>query len=82
MCHMHEVIVKCGASQDACKLPDHSVIKSSRITTKNRVVFDDSAETSTGAALKDVLKRGLTIQKHFFHSDKISETSICIDRRH
>jgi len=62
MGHKHEVI----ASQDACYLLHHPVIKTSSLTTETRVVFDASARTSNGISLNDVLKHGPTVQEDIF----------------
>lgn len=49
-----------------CYLPHHSVVKTTSLTTKTRVVFDDSAKTSTGVSLNDSLMVGPTIQEDLF----------------
>lgn len=36
----------------------HAVFKSGRVTTKTRVVFDDSSKTTSGLILNDVLFKG------------------------
>lgn len=45
-----------------CTLPHHVVIKSDRLTTKCRVVFDASAETANGKTLNDLLCIGPVLQ--------------------
>ena len=59
--HMSEVI-ESQASSDGYFLPHHGVIKTTSQTTKLRVVFDASAETSTGVSLNDTLHIGPKIQ--------------------
>jgi hypothetical protein len=49
-----------------CYLPHHSVVKTTSLTTKTRVVFDGSAKTSTGVSLNDSLMVGPTIQEDLF----------------
>jgi len=44
-------------------LPHHAVFKESSTTTKNQVVFDASAKSSTGVSLNDMLMVGPTIQQ-------------------
>ena len=39
-------------------LPSHAVLKDVSITTKTRVVFDASCNSSTGISLNDTLKAG------------------------
>lgn len=43
-------------------LPHHGVLKEERITTKLRVVFNGSSQSSTGLALNDVLHSGAKLQ--------------------
>ncbi|XP_063988328.1 uncharacterized protein LOC135168255 [Diachasmimorpha longicaudata] len=47
-------------------LPHHAVLKESSSTTKDRVVFDGSAKTSTGVSLNESLLVGPTIQDDIF----------------
>ncbi|CAK9827469.1 hypothetical protein ANTRET_LOCUS5158 [Anthophora retusa] len=47
---------------DSYYLPHHGVIKASSNTTKLRVVFDGSAETTSGVSLNDTLHTGPKIQ--------------------
>lgn len=47
-------------------LPHHAVIKESSATTKVRVVYDGSANSSTGVSLNHTLKVGPTIQQTLF----------------
>ncbi|XP_057335449.1 uncharacterized protein LOC130674197 [Microplitis mediator] len=47
-------------------LPHHAVIKETSMTTKVRVVFDGSANTTTGISLNDKLFTGPTIQSDLF----------------
>lgn len=44
-------------------LPHHCVLKEASTTTKLRVVFDGSAQSSTGIALNDILMVGPTLQE-------------------
>ncbi|XP_046399377.1 uncharacterized protein LOC124165880 [Ischnura elegans] len=53
-----------------CYLPHHPVVKASSTTTKTRVVFDTSAETTTGKSLKDVLMGGAQISTVTMGADK------------
>ncbi|XP_077258485.1 uncharacterized protein LOC143895318 [Temnothorax americanus] len=50
----------------ACYLPHHCVLKPSNETTKLRVVFDASCESSTGVSLNDALMVGSTAQQDLF----------------
>ena len=47
-------------------LPHHAVLKKDSITTKTRVVFDASCNSSTGVSLNDTLMVGPTIQDDLF----------------
>lgn len=47
-------------------LPHHAVIKPENSTTKLRTLFNGSAETSNGIALKDVLMTRPSIQQDIF----------------
>lgn len=47
-------------------LPHHTVIRESSLTTKLHVVFDASAESSSGISLNDKLLVGPTIQQDLF----------------
>lgn len=59
--HMEEISAE--PQKKSCYfLPHHPVVKETSITTKVRVVFDASSETSTGLSLNDILMVGPTIQ--------------------
>ncbi|XP_024875128.1 uncharacterized protein LOC112456671 [Temnothorax curvispinosus] len=47
-------------------IPHHYVLKDSSLTTKLRVVFDASCDTSTGISLNDCLMVGPTLQQDLF----------------
>ncbi|XP_071573556.1 uncharacterized protein [Temnothorax nylanderi] len=47
-------------------IPHHYVLKDSSLTTKLRVVFDASCDTSTGISLNDCLMIGPTLQQDLF----------------
>ena len=47
-------------------LPHHAVLKKDSLTTKTRVVFDASCNSSTGVSLNDTLMVGPTIQDDMF----------------
>jgi len=47
---------------ESCVLPHHAVYKEDSLTTKQRIVFDASAETSNGRSLNDLLFVGPTLQ--------------------
>ena len=47
-------------------LPHHAVIKEDSLTTKIRVVFDDSAKSSSRISLNDTLIVGPTVQNDLF----------------
>lgn len=49
-----------------CYLPHHAVIRESSETTKLRVVFDASAETSSGVSLNDIQYVGPVVQDDLF----------------
>ncbi|XP_011859379.1 PREDICTED: uncharacterized protein LOC105556878 [Vollenhovia emeryi] len=51
---------------DGYYMPHHAVIKESSNTTKVRVVFDASAESSNGVSLNDMLMIGPTVQDKLF----------------
>ena len=54
------------ATSKSFYLPHHCVLKESSTTTKLRVVFDASAETTSGVSLNDNLMLGPKIQKDLF----------------
>jgi len=53
-------------NKDGYYMPHHAVFKESSNTTKIRVVFDASAETTNGLSLNDMLMIGPTIQPKIF----------------
>nr|XP_018895666.1 PREDICTED: uncharacterized protein LOC109029600 [Bemisia tabaci] len=53
-------------SSEGYFLPHHAVIKTSSLTTALRVVFDGSAQSSTGISLNDTLSNGPVIQPDLF----------------
>lgn len=57
--HMSEVS---NANEPGFYLPHHAVMKESSLTTKIRVVFDGSAQSSSGISLHETLLTGPTIQ--------------------
>ncbi|XP_026462793.1 uncharacterized protein LOC113365450 [Ctenocephalides felis] len=63
--HMREVN-EFREPTNAYYLPHHPVIKKESLTTKLRVVFDASCETSNGRSLNDLQAVGPTIQKDIF----------------
>ncbi|XP_076666355.1 uncharacterized protein LOC143367960 [Andrena cerasifolii] len=58
--HMTEIVDDVNAG---CYLPHHPVIKTDSVTTKIRVVFDASAQSSSGVTLNSTLMVGPTIQQ-------------------
>ncbi|XP_055622725.1 uncharacterized protein LOC129766235 [Toxorhynchites rutilus septentrionalis] len=60
--HMVPVPDDDQATSIRCYLPHHPVIKQSSSTTKDRVVFDGSAKTSSGHSLNDALLVGPVVQ--------------------
>ena len=65
--HMVEVDEnKDPVSQKSYYLPHHAVIKLSSSTTKTRVVFDASANSTSNLSLNDILLVGPTIQNDLF----------------
>ncbi|XP_072948180.1 uncharacterized protein [Epargyreus clarus] len=60
--HMSEV----AKPLHGCYLPHHAVIRESSETTKLRVVFDASAETTTGISLNDIQYVGPVVQDDLF----------------
>ena len=62
--HMKEVQVG-GTRQDqeVFYIPHHAVFKASSTTTKTRVVFDGSVQTSNGLSLTDTLMVGPAIRQ-------------------
>ncbi|KAL0860883.1 hypothetical protein ABMA27_009420 [Loxostege sticticalis] len=60
--HMEKVPVADLNKSDVCYLPHHGVLREESTTTKLRVVFDGSAETSTGASLNEKLLIGPSLK--------------------
>ncbi|XP_049882518.1 uncharacterized protein LOC126378330 [Pectinophora gossypiella] len=60
--HMTEV----AAPSRGCFLPHHAVTRESSETTKLRVVFDASAETTTGTSFNDIQHVGPVVQDDLF----------------
>ncbi|KAF0766842.1 Integrase catalytic domain-containing protein, partial [Aphis craccivora] len=50
-----------------CYLAHHYVQNENSLTTKLRVVFDDSTKTGSGVSLNDVLQKGPSIQEELIH---------------
>jgi hypothetical protein len=63
----HTTCVKSPEVTSQCYyLPDHPVIRDSSTTTKPRVVFDGSANTSSGLSLNELLHVGPTVQPDLY----------------
>lgn len=60
MGHMELTTAECHAP--TYYFPHHAVVKNSSITTKVRVVFDDSALARSGLSLNNILLRRLNVQ--------------------
>ncbi|XP_062704102.1 uncharacterized protein LOC134286501 [Aedes albopictus] len=60
--HMKEVEQDAGEEVRRYFLPHHAVLKPDSTTTKLRVVFDASCQTSTGVSLNDALMVGSVVQ--------------------
>ncbi|XP_062556622.1 uncharacterized protein LOC134221449 [Armigeres subalbatus] len=61
--HMRKVEEATEDKIKRCFLPHHPVVKEASTTTKVRVVFDASCETSSGVSLNDVLLVGPVVQE-------------------
>ncbi|XP_058827841.1 uncharacterized protein LOC131687764 [Topomyia yanbarensis] len=61
--HMRRVEATASDPVRRCYLPHHPVVKEASTTTKVRVVFDASCNTSSGISLNDVLLVGPVIQE-------------------
>lgn len=64
--HMRKVSISLDTITPHFYLPQHAVIKGSSTTTRLRVVFDGSCQTSTGVSLNDVLRVGPVVQQDLF----------------
>lgn len=67
--HMQPVTVSREQDSEGHKtfyLPHHAVVKNDSLTTKLRVVFDESAKSTTGHSLNDTLMVGPCIQQDLF----------------
>lgn len=64
--HMSEINIENDNGVQKCYLPHHGVLRESSTTTKLRVVFDASAETTTGLSLNQTLMVGPTLQRDLF----------------
>jgi len=63
----HMEPVKSQEGKQACYfLPHHPVFKETSTTTKTRVVFDESARTSNGLSLNNILQVGPTVQQDLY----------------
>lgn len=62
---MQNVETQCD-SDEQCYLPHHVVLKESSITTKLRVVFDESAKSASGVSMNDAQLVGQTVQEDLF----------------
>jgi hypothetical protein len=60
--HMEKVLTTQIDTSSTCYLPHHGVLREESVTTKLRVVFDGSAETSTGTSLNEKLLIGPALQ--------------------
>ncbi|GFT33114.1 integrase catalytic domain-containing protein [Trichonephila clavipes] len=63
-------------------LPHHGVFRPDKTTTKLRVVFNDSASTTSGLSLNDPLLKGEVKEDIFEIVDTILHTQICFYNRH
>jgi hypothetical protein len=63
-------------------LSHHAVFKEGSMTTKTRVVFDSSAEGTTGISLNDMLMVGPTIQQDLVSIVLRFQMHVCNDCRY
>jgi len=61
-----ELVTNVDSNSQTYYLPHHAVTKEDSITTKLRVVFDGSAQTSSGLSLNYVMLRGPIVQSSLF----------------
>lgn len=62
----HMTLCQDPVNDDGYYMPHHAVHKESSTTTKVRVVFDGSAQTTSGVSLNELLMIGPTIQEKLF----------------
>lgn len=65
--HMKKIDPTSSKSGNPFYLPHHAVLRPDKTTTKLRVVFDGSAQTSSNISLNDTLLVGPTIQQPLFN---------------